>query len=178
MSSITLSYTTKTPFIEALLQDENIEEFKATTGGLVSFFMDEDASLVEHVFADTIKRAVGLIAWMKTGEVEPYYCEGLIHLSGLFESGVLRFDEKLIIDMSMERYVALKEWYIKTYKSLAMHYLEKKDAKVFLEAFAVKKGDFYLPQNEEVANFVAYYWALHQDMGRDIDENVKREDWA
>ena len=157
---------------------KNIEEFKATTGGLVSFFMDEDESLVEYVFADTIKRAVGLIAWMKTGEVEPYYCEGLIHLSGLFESGVLRFDEKLIIDMSMERYVALKEWYIKTYKSLAMHYLEKKDAKVFLEAFAVKKGDFYLPQNEEVANFVAYYWALHQDMGRDIDENVKREDWA
>ena len=157
---------------------KNIEEFKATTGGLVSFFMDEDESLVEYVFADTIKRAVGLIAWMKTGEVEPYYCEGLIHLSGLFESGVLRFDEKLIIDMSMERYVALKEWYIKTYKSLAMHYLEKKDAKVFLEAFAVKKGDFYLPQNEEVANFVAYYWALHQDMGRDIDESVRREDWA
>ncbi|MBP6497346.1 MAG: invasion protein CiaB [Campylobacteraceae bacterium] len=157
---------------------KNIEEFKATTGGLVSFFMDEDASLVEHVFADTIKRAVGLIAWMKTGEVEPYYCEGLIHLSGLFESGVLRFDEKLTIDMSHERYVALKEWYIQTYKALAAHYLEKRDAKVFLETFAVKKGDFYLPQNEEVANFVAYYWALHQDMGRDIDENVKREDWA
>lgn len=157
---------------------KNIEEFKATTGGLVSFFMDEDERLVKYVFADTIKRAVGLIAWMKTGEVEPYYCEGLIHLSGLFESGVLRFDEKLIIDMSMDRYVALKEWYIKTYKSLATHYLEKKDAKVFLEVFAVKKGDFYLPQNGEVANFVAYYWALHQDMGRDIDENVKREDWV
>jgi len=29
MSSITLAYTTKTPFIEALLQEENIEEFKA-----------------------------------------------------------------------------------------------------------------------------------------------------
>lgn len=156
---------------------KNIEEFKATTGGLVSFFMDEDESLVEYVFADTIKRAVGLIAWMKTGEVEPYYCEGLIHLSGLFESGVLHFDEKLHIDMSHERYVALKEWYIKTYKSLAEHYLEKRDAKVFLEIFALKKGDFYLPQNKEVENFVAYYWALHQDMGRDIDESVKRADW-
>ena len=157
---------------------KNIEEFKATTGGLVSFFMDEDESLVEYVFADTIKRAVGLIAWMKTGEVEPYYCEGLIHLSGLFESGVLGFDEKLTIDMSQERYAVLKEWYIKTYKALAEHYLEKRDAKIFLETFAVKKGDFYLPQNEEVEKFVAYYWALHQDMGRDIDENVKREDWA
>jgi len=157
---------------------KNIEEFKATTGGLVSFFMDEDESLVEYVFADTIKRAIGLIAWMKTGEVEPYYCEGLIHLSGLFESGVLSFREKLSIDMSHERYAALKEWYIKTYKALAAHYLEKRDAKAFLEEFAVKKGDFYLPQNQEVAKFVAYYWALHQDMGRDIDESVKREDWA
>lgn len=56
--------------------------------------MQEDESLSKHVFADTVKRAVGLIGWMKTGEVEPYYCEGLIHLSGLFESGVLSFLKK------------------------------------------------------------------------------------
>ena len=67
---------------------KNIEEFKATTGGLVSFFMDENSSekeLEEFVLSDTIKRAIGLIGWMEVDEVQPYYCEGLIHLNGLFQ---------------------------------------------------------------------------------------------
>ncbi len=157
---------------------KNIEEFKATTGGLVAFFRNEDEALREAVFADTLKRAVGLIGWMKTGEVEPYYCEGLIHLSGLFESGVLHFDTKLTMDMSAKKYEALKAWYLQTYQALANHYLAKKDAKEFLHLFAQKQGDFYQPVNEEIKRFVAYYWELHQSMGRDIDESVKREDWA
>lgn len=156
---------------------KNIEEFKATTGGLVAFFMNEDEELSEYVFADTIKRAVGLIGWMKTGEVEPYYCEGLIHLSGLFESGVLRFDGKLHIDMSKSSYDALRVWYIKTYKALCAHYLAKKDAKEFLEQFADKTGDFYLPKHDTLQKFVSYYWDLHQNMGRDIDESIHRVDW-
>ncbi|MDD2384546.1 MAG: invasion protein CiaB [Sulfurospirillaceae bacterium] len=156
---------------------KNIEEFKATTGGLVAFFLNEDTSLSEAVFADTIKRAVGLIGWMKTGEVEPYYCEGLIHLGGLFASGVLHFDNKLIIDMSEAKYELLKAWYQHTYKNLALHYLYKQDAKVFLNQFALKDGDFYQPIDEEIKRFVAYYWELHQAMGRDIDESVKRSDW-
>ena len=157
---------------------KNIEEFKATTGGLVAFFRDEDESLKEAVFADTIKRAVGLIGWMKTGEVEPYYCEGLIHLCGLFESGVLHFDTTLTINMSDAKYASLKAWYNQTYKKLANHYLHKQDAKLFLNQFAQKEGDFYQPVNEEIKHFVAYYWDLHQAMGRDIDENVKRKDWV
>ncbi|MDD3342116.1 MAG: invasion protein CiaB [Sulfurospirillaceae bacterium] len=156
---------------------KNIEEFKATTGGLVAFFNNEDTSLREAVFADTIKRAVGLIGWMKTGEVEPYYCEGLIHLAGLFDSGVLHFDQKLTITMSHEKYEALKAWYIQTYTKLSKHYLAKKDAKDFLTLFAQKEGDFYQPVSEEIKRFVTYYWELHQSMGRDIDESVKREEW-
>lgn len=157
---------------------KNIEEFKATTGGLVAFYRNEDERLCEAVFADTIKRAVGLIGWMKTGEVEPYYCEGLIHLSGLFESGVLHFDTALCIDMSEAKYASLKAWYKQTYKKLANHYLNKQDAKLFLNQFAQKEGDFYQPVNEDIKRFVAYYWDLHQSMGRDIDENIKREDWV
>ncbi|NCD12275.1 MAG: CiaB protein [Epsilonproteobacteria bacterium] len=155
---------------------KNIEEFKATTGGLVAFFMDEDESLKEALLRDTIKRAVGLIGWMKTGEVEPYYCEGLIHLSGLFESGVLRFDGKQL-DIHLEAYEALKAWYLQTYSALAEHYLSKKDAKLFLERFTCKKEGVYLPNDVTVASFVNYYWALHQRMGREIDESVRREDW-
>lgn len=156
---------------------KNIEEFKATTGGLVAFFMNEDESLKMALLRDTIKRSVGLIAWMKTGEVEPYYCEGLIHLTGLFESGVLNFEETLHIDLSSEAYEALKAWYLKTYTELLKHYLSKADAKLFLERFASQEEGIYMPNSLHIKNFVKYYWALHQRMGRDIDENVKREDW-
>lgn len=156
---------------------KNIEEFKATMGGLIAFFEDEDETLSEYILSDTIKRAVGLIGWMKTGEVEPYYCEGLIHLTGLFESGVLHFDEKLHIDMSHQKYKALKAWYLQIYKNLANHYLAKADAKEFLYQFAVKNGSFYEPVHEIVKKFVTYYWDLHQYMGRDIDEDVKRSEW-
>ena len=38
---------------------KNIEEFKATTGGLVAFFMNEQEALSEHLFRDVIKRSVG-----------------------------------------------------------------------------------------------------------------------
>jgi hypothetical protein len=156
---------------------KNIEEFKATTGGLVAFFMNEDERLKMALLRDTIKRSVGLIAWMKTGEVEPYYCEGLIHLTGLFETGVLSFEEKLQIDLSLEKYEALKAWYLKIYTELLKHYLAKGDAKLFLEKFALKEEGIYLPISHNVKAFVDYYWTLHQRMGRDIDESVKREDW-
>jgi hypothetical protein len=114
---------------------------------------------------------------MKTDEVQPYYCEGLIHLKGLFETKVLDFSEKLEIDMSDEAYERLKVWYINTYEDLASHYLAKKDASEFLSKYASKKSGCYLPVDSTVNVFVDYYWSLHQSMGREIDENDKREDW-
>lgn len=154
---------------------KNIEEFKATMGGLMAFFANEDESIKEYVLNDTIKRAVGLIAWMKTDEVQPYYCEGIIHLSGLFESGVLSFDKSLHVDIS--KYSELKTWYSKTYENLALHYLAKKDAKEFLDNFAKKEDDVYMPTSLHVKKFVNYYWQLHQDIGRDIDELSHKSDW-
>lgn len=156
---------------------KNIEEFKATTGGLMAFFMNEDESCKSYVLADLIKRSVGLIAWMKTDEVQPYYCEGLIHLQGLFETKVLSFSDKLEIDMSDEAYTRLKAWYTKTYEDLASHYLTKKDANEFLSKYAVKTDGNYLPVDTKVKEFVDFYWSLHQSMGREIDQSEKREDW-
>ena len=156
---------------------KNIEEFKATTGGLMAFFMNEDESCKAHVLAELIKRSVGLIAWMKTDEVQPYYCEGLIHLQGLFETKVLDFSKSLEIDMSEKAYERLKAWYTKTYESLASHYLEKKDADEFLSNYASKKSGSYMPVNTKVKEFVDFYWSLHQSMGREIDKSEKRENW-
>lgn len=154
---------------------KNIEEFKATTGGLVSFFMDEkndEKELEKFVISDIIKRAIGLIGWMEVDEVQPYYCEGLIHLSGLFETGILSFDEEkqtLTIMKNETEINKLKAWYIDTYSSLAKHYLEKLDATSWLNNFAMKDNKYFLPNNENLKNFVLYYFDKYKKMGTEID---------
>jgi len=151
-------------------QFKNVEEFKATAGGLVSFFYSEEEALAKELTKSIIARAVGLIAWMQTDEVQPYYCEGLIHLSGLFESGVLEFsDEKL--SLNLEAYENLKEWYLSTYSELAIHYIEKRDSKDFLDKFTIYVEGNFMPRNDIVRSFVQYYWNLHQKIGREIDED-------
>jgi hypothetical protein len=156
---------------------KNIEEFKATTGGLCAFFKNIDETLLPYVINDTIKRSVSLIAWQRTGEVEPYYCECLIHLSGLFESGILSFAEKLHIDTNKECIDALIKWYFETYIELAKHYLNKNDAKEFLDRFAIKTDGVYMPVDKTINRFVNYYWELHKAIGREIDETDKKEYW-
>jgi len=156
---------------------KNIEEFKATVGGLVAFFHNEKEELKYHILSDVVKRSIGLIAWKETGEVEPYYCEGLIHLSGLFESGVLKFKNRLEIDMSDKAYERVKEWYLKTYKELATHYLDKKPASEFLLKYTKKEDKYFMPIDDNVKYFVNYYWNLHQDIGQIIDEDSDKLDW-
>ena len=145
---------------------KNIEEFKATTSGLVAFFLDSQKDLIEYLMVDLIKRAIKLIAWMEVSEVEPYYCEGVIHLTALFETEVLIFNnEKLKIDTS--KYSELKEWYIEIYKELATTYLKKEDASKFLYKFVEKEEKFYKPKEKRVKLFVDYYYQLYKKIGRE-----------
>lgn len=160
---------------------KNIEEFKATTGGLVSFFLDEnndEKDLEKQILIDTIKRAVSLIGWMEVDEVQPYYCEGLIHLTGLFETKILNFeDEELNIDMSSKKYDELKKWYIDTYTKLAKHYLNKKDATLFLSDYAVKKDKYFMPTNQKIVSFVKFYFKRYQEIGQELDTLDKKENY-
>ena len=160
---------------------KNIEEFKATTGGLVSFFLDEqddEKELERQVLIDTVKRAVGLMGWMEVDEVQPYYCEGLIHLAGLFDSGILDWDEKnLIVNMSAEKHEALKKWYVQTYTDLAKHYLDKKDATQFLNQYAVKEEKYFMPVNKKINSFVKYYFKRYQEIGQELDTEDKKENY-
>jgi len=160
---------------------KNIEEFKATTGGLVSFFLDEnpdERDLEKQVLIDTIKRAVGLIGWMEVDEVQPYYCEGLIHLNALFDSKILDWrEEELIIDISVNKYDSLKKWYIETYTNLAKHYLDKKDATEFLNQFAVKEDKYFMPINTKINSFVKYYFKRYQEIGQELDTEDKKENY-
>ncbi len=160
---------------------KNIEEFKATTGGLVSFFLDDtsdERDLEKQVLIDTIKRAVGLIGWMEVDEVQPYYCEGLIHLNALFDSKILDWrEEELIINISSKRYDDLKEWYIKSYTKLALHYLEKRDATEFLNEFAIKTDKYFMPKNTKINSFVKYYFKRYQEIGQELDTEDKKENY-
>ena len=145
---------------------KNIEEFKATLGGLMAFFENEDVSLKESVLDDTIKRAVSLIAWMEVDEVLPYYIEGLLHLTGLFESGVISFNSKNL-EYDYSNYEKLKNWYKKIYLKLSKYYIKKIDAKEFLDEF-IYKNKCYYPLNKEVDNFVRYYYQRYQEIGDKI----------
>lgn len=162
---------------------KNIEEFKATTGGLVSFFTDTNSNekeLEEFVISDTIKRAVGLIGWMEVDEVQPYYCEGMIHLAGLFETKVLEWDienKKLSIDTSTQTIEKLKQWYIDTYTNLAIHYLTKQDATLFLEKYAIKKNNKFTSTNDTIDNFIQHYFKRYQEIGQELDTSDKKENY-
>ncbi len=160
---------------------KNIEEFKATTGGLISFFLDtneDEKHLQRQVLIDSVKRAVGLIGWMEVDEVQPYYCEGLIHLNGLFDSQVLSWkNEKLSINLSDEKFEKLKTWYIKTYTDLAKHYLDKKDATQFLNQFATKDGKYFMPNNKTINDFVKYYFKRYKEIGQELDTSDKKSNY-
>ncbi|EDM23259.1 invasion protein CiaB [Caminibacter mediatlanticus] len=145
---------------------KNIEEFKATTGGLMAFFESEDENLIEAILDDTIKRAVSLIAWMEVDEVLPYYIEGLIHLTGLFESGTINFNGTNL-EYNYNNYEKLKEWYKKTYLKLADIYLKKEDAKKFLDEFIYKDKNYY-PLNKNADFFVRYYYKRYKEIGNKI----------
>jgi len=148
---------------------KNIEEFKATTAGLVSFFLDKSENELEiEVINDLINRAVSLIAWMEVDEVKPYYSEGLIHLSLLKESKVVDFSQTPIkIDYSKVSF--LKELYIKTYKDLAVTYLKKEDAKNFLFKFIKIKENKFLPKDEVLSKFTQKYYKRYLEIGNEID---------
>ena len=160
---------------------KNIEEFKATTGGLISFFLDnenDEEELEEQVLIDLVKRAVGLIGWMEVDEVQPYYCEGLIHLNGLFTVDILDFEnDKLSIDLSASKIEKLKQWYVKTYTDLAKHYLDKKDATLFLEKFAKKESKYFIPTDSKIKAFVEFYFNRYKEIGQELDKEDKKSNY-
>ena len=145
-------------------QFKNIEEFKATAGGLMAFFHNEREALKEHIVDDVVSRAVGLMAWREVGEVLPYYCEGLIHLDILFSSGVIRYDGQIEIDYG--NYEVMKKTYQEAYATLAENYLNKVDASVYLSGYAVKEKGVYLPVKEEIRAFVEHYYARYKEIGQ------------
>lgn len=146
-------------------QFKNIEEFKATAGGLMAFFHDEDEELKKYLVDDLVSRAVGLMAWQSVGEVLPYYCEGLIHLDILFKSGIITFSEQIRIDYS--RYDIMKALYQEAYKDLASQYIRKIDAGSYLYRYVSKDKNIYLPKDSLVKEFVEFYYHRYKEIGQE-----------
>ncbi len=147
-------------------QFKNIEEFKATAGGLMAFFENEKEELKNHIVDDLVARAIGLMAWREVGEVLPYYCEGLIHLDILFKSEVIRYEDKIEIDYG--KYEIMKKRYQKAYKELAQHYINKKDANLYLEEYVRKIDGVYLPNSTNISSFVENYYSQYKKIGQKV----------
>ncbi|WP_456432083.1 invasion protein CiaB [Nitratifractor sp.] len=148
-------------------QFKNIEEFKATTGGLMAFFDGGEEELNLPLGEDLVSRAVGLMAWREVGEVLPYYCEGLIHLSLLHASGFVRF-EGIRVQIDPERFSHMRELYRETYRSLAEHYVAKADAGEFLARYARREGESWLPVDAAVRDFVERYYERYRRIGQRV----------
>ncbi|MDD5360159.1 MAG: invasion protein CiaB [Sulfurovaceae bacterium] len=145
-------------------QFKNIEEFKATSGGLMAFFHNERENLKEHIVDDLVSRSIGLMAWREVGEVLPYYCEGLIHLDILFKSKIIRYENEIVIDYS--KYEEMKNAYKESYKNLATHYVNKLDASEFLHRYTAKENGVYLPKDKDIKEFVEYYYDRYKEIGQ------------
>ncbi|HHH37225.1 MAG TPA: invasion protein, partial [Epsilonproteobacteria bacterium] len=146
-------------------QFKNIEEFKATTGGLMAFFDNEIPELKKHIVDDLVSRAIGLMSWRGVGEVLPYYSEGLIHLDLLFKSAVISYDETIRIDYG--QYEMMKAHYQAAYRDLASHYLRQEDAGNYLYRYVIKKEGIYLPRDELVREFVEHYYRRYREIGQE-----------
>ncbi len=153
---------------------KNIEEFKATTGWLVMYFMNEKLapSLQKDLIIHHVIRCINLLKYREVNEIEPYYCESLIHLDIMFSSWIIKVnkDKKIELDFDTVKYNFLKENYIKHYKKLINIYLEKKDAWNFLDDYTIKEKGYYLPKNIEIREFVEYFYGVYKDIWNEIEE--------
>jgi hypothetical protein len=62
----------------------------------------------------------------------------------------------------------MKEHYRLAYKKLAQHYIDKKDANLYLENYAHKLNGIYLPINDEIITFVEAYYARYKEIGQQV----------
>ena len=158
---------------------KNIEEFKATMGGLAYYFNAQNQNLQKELIYNTISCAVSLMAWKKESEVLPYYCEGLIHLDIMFASGILEYKgdfSKVALKINDEKFESLKKLYLQTYEKLAKVYLEKQDAKEFLNDYAIKEKGDYMPKNKDLYKFVSDYYKEYEAIGQVLDD-LSIESW-
>jgi len=158
---------------------KNIEEFKATSWGLMAYFMSWDESLREDIVVTHVMRCIWLLKYREVEDIVPYYAEALIHLKVLFDSGVIYTEKNTVkLHLNDSTYEMLKVGYTRVYSQLIFTYLNKIDAWEFLKEFVVKNEDwFYLPKDKKIMKFVEHYYDLYKEIGNEIDDTSSKQDY-
>ncbi len=148
---------------------KNIEEFKATAGGLVAHFLKGESDLDEEIIVTHLMRAIKMMRYREVEDILPYYCECLIHLHILFESGILSFESgKIKLHLHEQNLVALREMYIGVYTQQIFTYLNQMDAGNFLFEFVKRVNGVFLPKDEQVREFVERYYQMYKEIGNEV----------
>jgi len=158
---------------------KNIEEFKATSGGLMAFFdSEEEEEYRMDVFADVIKREISLIALKEESDIEPYYCESLIVLDILVQSEVINIEKNIevfngdtSIDFSIESYERFKINLKKVYYDLINVYMKKENSNNFLFNYVNHDGKHFQPRDENIKRFTDWYYKYQQENCSILEEN-------
>lgn len=168
-----LTETTESIMNKKTWNFKNIEEFKATAWGLVSYFMSEKefnyefnkSILVMHVI-----RSVWLLKYREVTDVLPYYNEVLIHLDIMFEAWIIFIkNNKIILNFSEENFNKLKQNYIFHYKKLISNYLDKNDAWDFLFDYVEVNSNWdNVSKNKDLQDFWNYYYDLYKKIGNEV----------
>ena len=150
-------------------QFKNIEEFKATAGGLVAYFFSGKVEYSEDLLIDHIMRCVKIMRYREVEDIMPYYCECLIHLDLLFASKIISYDSgKIELNYTDETFEKLKTLYTASYTQQIFTYLNQMDAGNFLFEFVVQEWGIFLPKDKEVRKFVEKYYTKYKRIGNDI----------
>jgi len=152
---------------------KNIEEFKATAWGLVSYFMWEkkDNIFDENIIIMHLVRCIWLLKYREVAEVLPYYNESLIHLEIMFEVWIFEIkNNKIVLKFREDNFEKLSKNYIKHYIKLINIYLEKIDAWEFLFDYVVSDKLWNnIPKNKNLREFVEYYYDLYKKIGNEVE---------
>ena len=158
---------------------KNIEEFKATTWGLVSYFMKPlltppyksgGLDFEKNLIITHLVRCIWLLKYKEVVDVLPYYNEVLIHLDIMLESGIFEIkNNKILLNFNSENYNTLKQNYIKHYKKLINIYLEKIDAWEFLFDYVIiDDNKNNISKNIKLREFWEYYYNLYKSIGNEV----------
>lgn len=142
---------------------KNIEEFKASAGGVYDFLNNLDEKYQKALLSNIVSRSISLLIYKSTKEIEPYYCEGLIFLDILFKSEVVKLGKNTLVEVDLNRFSEFAKEFLKVYEKLAKTYLNKENANNFLKDYAVLKDLEYISKNENIIKLGIEYKKLYDE---------------
>lgn len=149
---------------------KNIEEFKASAGGIYNFLNNFNSDYAKALLQNITSRAINLMAYKDTKELEPYYCEGLIFLDILFKSEVLSDGKETLLNVNLDNFDNFRKEFTKVYEKLSKIYLNKENANNFLSDFAIVKDLKFISKNAKIEKIAEDYRKLYSEFA-----NVKEK---